>query len=80
LLQRFVSFVTKYALLSVASLLCQKQQAMKTQTLQATVSFNIKPLTAFRISGGYCMRMLEKLIRFIGSVNLATCKDDQFIF
>ncbi|HEX8022929.1 hypothetical protein [Mucilaginibacter sp.] len=53
---------------------------MKTQALQTTVSFNIKPLTGFRISGGYCMRMLEKLIRFIGSVNLATCKDDQFIF
>jgi len=80
LLQRFVSFVTKYALLSVASLLCQKQQAMKTQTLQTTVSFNIKPLTGFRNSGGFYRRMLIKVILFIDSVNLATCKDDQFIF
>jgi len=80
LLQGFVSFVTKYALLSVASLLCQKQQTMKSQTLQTAVSFNATPLTGFRISGGFCMRMLIKVIRFIDSVNLATCKDDQFIF
>ncbi|WP_162996845.1 hypothetical protein [Mucilaginibacter kameinonensis] len=53
---------------------------MKTQALQPTVSFNVKPITGFKIPAGFCMNMLVKLIRFIGSVNLATCKDDQFIF
>ncbi|WP_154402331.1 hypothetical protein [Mucilaginibacter endophyticus] len=53
---------------------------MKTQALQSTVSFNIKPFAGFKSPAGFCMSILVKLIRFIGSVNLATCKDDQFIF
>jgi hypothetical protein len=80
LLQAFVSFVTKYALLSVASLLYQKQQTMKTQANLIPVSFNAKSLAGNKISNSVCIRLLVKLFRFIDSVNLATCKADQFIF
>ncbi|WP_190295411.1 hypothetical protein [Mucilaginibacter rubeus] len=53
---------------------------MKTQALQPTVSFNVKPFAGFKIPAGFCRNMLVKFIHFIGSVNLTTCKDDQFIF
>jgi hypothetical protein len=80
LLQGFVSFVTKYALLPVASLLYQKQKAMETLNTKILVNFKAMPIAANKVPGGVCMRMLLKVIRFVASVNLATCKVDQFIF